>query len=112
MKGRLYYMKIYFEDGKLRHYTQECILIEASDGPSKNISDLKRIMKENPNAIIYTNSIFAFSNDYAWNEELKVPEVYIRYGKYLKFTRIDELTNKELRKAHNIGHMYIAGAFN
>lgn len=104
-------MKIYFEDGKLRHHIQECILIEASDGPSKNISYLKRIMKENPNAIIYTNSIFAFSSDYAWNEKLKVPEVYIRHGEYLKFTRIDELTNKELRKAHNIGRMYIAGAF-
>lgn len=105
-------MKIYFEDGKLRHHTFDCIVIDASDGPSKNISDLNSIMKSNPYATIYTNSIFAFSNDYAWNQKLKVPEVYIRYGEYLKFTRIDELTNKELRKAHNIGHMYIAGAFN
>lgn len=108
-------MKIYFEDGELRHYTQlpfsADIDINANRGVTANIKYLDYFAKCNPNCIIYTNSIFAFNNMYAWNEELKVPEIYIRAGEHMVFTRIDKLTNRELRQGHNLAKMYVAGEF-
>lgn len=108
-------MKIYFEDGTLvtSGYLpfDRCIIVHAESGVSCNISVLDRIKEEDPNAVVYTNSIFAFSNEYAWNEELKVPEIYIRAGVHMVFTRIDQLTARELRQGHNLAHMYVAGEF-
>ena len=109
-------MKIYFEDGELltsNHLPfDQYIVVNAANGISRNISVLNEIKETNPNAIVYTNSIFAISNEYAWNDELKVPEVYIRSGEHMIFTRIDKLTMKELRFAHNLARMYVNGAFN
>jgi hypothetical protein len=108
-------MKIYFEDGELitskylpfgPHYT-----VDATKGVSKNIDELEYFNYFCPNVTVYTNSIFAFSNEYAWNEELKVPEIYIRAGEHMIFTRIDALTTRELRQGHNLAHMYVAGEF-
>ena len=108
-------MKIYFEDGMLvtsgylpftNHYT-----IDAKYGVSSNTASLDTLMECEPDATVYTNSILALSNVYAWNEELKVPEVYIRSGEHMEFTRIDKLTERELRYAHNLAAMYIAGSF-
>ena len=108
-------MKIYFEDGDLRNSTQLPVkvdfIIKANRGVSRNIDDLDLYARCKPDAVIYTNSIFAFSNKYAWNNDLKVPEVYIRAGEHMIFTRIDKLTDKEIREGHNIGKMYINGAF-
>lgn len=108
-------MKIYFEDGELvssrylpiTSYT----IVQAGTGVRNNINTLDLIKESNPNEIIYTNSIFAFSNEYAWNEELKVPEIYIRAGVHMEFIRIDKLTKKELRRGHNLAKMYISGEF-
>lgn len=108
-------MKIYFEDGKLRNTNQLPIkpdfIVNAEEGVNANINYLDNVYHVNPNGIVYTNSIFAFSNQYAWNEELKVPEIYIRTGEHMLFTRIDELTNRELREGHNLAKMYVAGEF-
>lgn len=108
-------MKIYFEDGRLvssRHlafkYDRK---IDAKEGVSTNIIILDIMQKCDPNATIYTNSIFAFSNEYAWNKELEVPEIYIRAGEHMVFTRIDKLTNRELRQGHNLAKLYVAGEF-
>lgn len=108
-------MKIYFEDGELvtsgylpiDHYYK----VDATKGVSANIIRLDGLREFEPNATVYTNSILAFSNEYAWNEELKVPEIYIRAGEHMLFTRIDKLTERELRRAHNLAKMYVAGAF-
>lgn len=108
-------MKIYFEDGQLvtsgylpieYHYS-----IDAKYGVGSNMAQLDTLRECQPDAIVYTNTIFAFSNRYAWNNELKVPEIYIRAGENMTFTRIDMLTSRELRKSHNLEKMYIAGEF-
>lgn len=108
-------MKIYFEDGDLVNSILLPVHIDykvdASRGVTANIDRLDLLNYSKPEAIIYTNSIFAFNNMYAWNEELKVPEIYIRAGEHMVFTRIDKLTNRELRRAHNLAHMYVAGEF-
>ena len=108
-------MKIYFEDGELvtsgylpldKYYK-----VDATKGVSANIVRLDGLREFEPDATIYTNQIVALSNEYAWNEELQVPEIYIRAGEHMIFTRIDELTDRELRRAHNIAKMWLAGAF-
>ena len=108
-------MKIYFEDGALRSLNQISALIDyemdAKNGVSANINFLDELNQEKEDLSIYTNSIFAFNNRYAWNEELKVPEIYIRAGEYMIFTRIDKLTNRELREGHNLAKMYVSGEF-
>lgn len=112
-------MKIYFEDGKLREVNQLPVkndfLVDASYGASSNINILdefkQRETEDGESLIIYTNSIFAFSSWYAWNDKLKVPEIYIRAGEYMVFTRIDKLTNRELKEGHNLAKMYVGGEF-
>ena len=106
-------MKIYFEDGELHrpnsiNFTYG-YLIDAKYGYTMNVSLLRTIKRLHNDATVYTNSLIALSNDFAWNEELGVSEIYLnRNG---EFIRIDKLTDKELRKAHNILKMYIAGKF-
>lgn len=108
-------MKIYFEDGKLRKLNQLPIhvdyTVDATDGVNANFSILDMLNQKEEDITIYTNSIFAFSNQYAWNKDLKVPEIYIRTGEHMVFTRIDELTGRELREGHNLAKLYVAGEF-
>lgn len=108
-------MKIYFEDGELRHYTQipfeVDLAVQSNLGVSQNLYMLDEFLEHQPNATVYTNSILAFNNRYAWNKELKVPEIYIRAGEHMVFTRIDELTNRELRKSHNLMKLYMNNEF-
>ena len=112
-------MKIYFEDGKLRTLNQVPVqldyTIDATNGMSANINILdelkQRETEDGEGLVIYTNSIFAFSNRYAWNEKLKVPEIYIRAGQHMIFKRIDGLTPRELRVGHNLAKMYVSGEF-
>ena len=108
-------MKIYFEDGELRPVWSEIpykidVGIDARFGYSFCEDMLLTFKHNNYDAVVYTNMITALRNEYAWNEELKVSEIYIR-NKDGKFTRINELTEKCLREGHNIMRMYIAGAF-
>lgn len=108
-------MKIYFEDGELRSVNQLSvkpdIVIDAGKGLTDSFRLLDLAKETKPNCIIYTNAITAFSNRYAWNEELKVPEIYIRAGEHLIFTRIDNLTERELREGHALAKLYISGEF-
>ena len=108
-------MKIYFEDGELRHYTQISfevdLAVQANLGVTQNLSMLDCFVKHNPDATVYTNSILALSNKYCWNKDLQVPELYIRAGARMEFTRVDKLTTRELRKGHNLMKLYINGEF-
>lgn len=109
-------MIIFFEDGRLR----DCNLlpfdyeyeIDAKDGYSSNLEELNNIKEITTSSdIIYTNSLVALDNRYCWNAKLGVPELYIRAGANQEFVRVDKLTNKELREAHNLLKMYTNGEF-
>ena len=108
-------MKVYFENGPLlamNSLSLECDhIINAACGYSNNEEAFEKIMAVNPNASIYTNSLAAFINaiHYCWDD--KTFELYIQKGKNGEFTRIDKLTNRELREGHNLLKMWLAGEF-
>lgn len=106
-------MKIYFEDGELHRPNsinfKYRYIVDAGSGYSRNDSLLRFIKFIDNDASVYTNSIIALDNRLAWNEKLKVPEIYLIRDD--KFVRIDELTARELREGHDIMKMYISGEF-
>lgn len=108
-------MKIYFEDGELRNINQLPVkpdfVIDAGKGLTESFHLLDYAKETNPDCAVYTNAITAFDNRYAWNDSLKVPEIYIRAGEHLIFTRIDNLTGRELREGHVLAKLYVAGEF-
>ena len=107
-------MKIYFEDGRLtmaHSLPTDCyVVLDASVGVTSIKNQLDYIQRVYPNAVIYTNSIIAFDNKYAWNEELKVPEVYIRAGEHSIFTPIYKLY-PNIREVNSLAKMWLAGMF-
>ena len=108
-------MKIYFNDGPLYAKTSLDLwcdhMINASTGYSQNEEAFDRLLELKPNCSVYTNSIVALVNaqKYCWNKEQEVFDLYLKNGK--EFVRVDELTDKQLRFAHNIYCMWLAGAF-
>lgn len=109
-------MKIYFEDGALKQDQQSAGVeylysIDAANGYKFCRSMLEYTKYCYPDCTIYTNSIIALSNNYCWNSAENVPELYLRDAKTKKFVRVDKLTDKEIRKPHNLMHMYINSAF-
>ncbi|MBQ8234430.1 MAG: hypothetical protein IJZ36_02455 [Bacilli bacterium] len=117
-------MKIYFEDEELRlndfyneviYKTSESLIvydINASCGVSACINSARYLLAQNKsNIIIYTNCLELFNNRYAWNDELKVPEIYIRHKDTREFVRIDTATERELKEGHNLARLYLAGEF-
>lgn len=107
-------MKIYFEDGALVFNLLEVdcdFRIDAANGHSFCENRLRAAKECYPNCSIYTNSLTALDNRFVWNDELKVPELYLRDRKTLKFVRVDELTDRELREGHALMKMYLNGAF-
>lgn len=71
-------MKIYFEDGRLDNPPFCDYHVNAAEGVRANIFKLDAIKEKELDSVIYTNSIFAFDNTYAWDNELNRPEIYIR----------------------------------
>ena len=111
-------MKIYFEDGQLKTPSEIPTkvgywVVDAGAGFSVCYGRLAAIKEyeraNNAEDIVYTNFSAALNNCFAWNEELRLPEVYLRNNG--KWVRIDQLTNRELRAAHNLEKMWISGAF-
>ena len=110
-------MRIYFEDGPLIvNYTmilppeEPDIMLDAAEGVSHCINVLDNLLRNHKDCVIYTNSIFAFSNHYAWNEKLQLPEIYIRDRNGI-FTNITNFTNRILREGHNLAKLYVGGEF-
>lgn len=111
-------MQVYFEDGAIKPYFKYewDFVIDARDGFTSNEQDFNYI-KETQNSRIstsvYTNSLvpLLYAGKYCWDDDTKTFELYMRKGTDGHFTRIDELTQRELRIAHNIFHMYSGGEF-
>lgn len=112
-------MRILFEDGVLRPILKlrsilkddlDLYVIDARYGPTACTSGLNRVMQINPNAKIYTNYLGALSFDYSWDKENNKCEAYL-YDDEDGWINIQNLTSKELRFAHNIPKMYMAGVF-
>lgn len=108
-------MKVYFEDGKLVDVKQLPVVpdfvIDAADGVTACINLLDNLDKYRRDCVVYTNSIFAFSNRYAWNEKLQLPEIFIRDNEHGLFTNITNFTKRELREGHNLAKLYVGGEF-
>ena len=103
-------MKIYFEDGELNREFKYDFIVDAKYGYTQNDCMLYYIKEEFYDDVsVYTNSLVALSNLYAWNNELKVPEIYLVRNN--DFVRVDKLTNRELREGHNIRKMFMSGEF-
>lgn len=109
-------MKIYFEDGYLnpsgRHAPEDFnFVVNADGGLTNNEKYLEMLLEKIPDASVYTNSLVAVHNRYCWNNILRVPELYIKPEHADEWTRVDQLTNRELREGHNLLKMYWSGEF-
>lgn len=128
-------MKIYFYDGWLE--SKYHFFFEEPDSPTyqKSVVDdcdrrrsfvhyldagggyrfasdfLHDLSVEEPDAVVFTNAITALDNDYAWNDEKNCSEIFLWRDKEQAFVPIQSLTDKEIRKPHNIMKMYMAGTF-
>jgi hypothetical protein len=106
-------MRIYFEDGTLSRPSgpnyQYDYIVDAREGYARNMRRFNAIKNLENDAIVYTNSLVALDNRFAWNSELGVPEVYLVVKD--KFVRIDQLTDRKLKEGHNLMNLYIAGEF-
>ena len=106
-------MKVYFEDHSLSiPYDIEELYctVDAANGPTACFQDLNWYRENKPYAVIYTNFVNALSFDYSWDMINNKCTAYIRNSDGV-WTNIQDLTERELRFAHNIPKMYIAGEF-
>ena len=106
-------MILYFEDGPL--YETKVfydVYIDASDGFSSCRRRFENVSKTyEKNVRVYTNSLYGFSNYFCWDEEKKMPMIYIRdkEGKWINIC--DTCYGREIRYAHNLEKMYLNGCF-
>lgn len=108
-------MKIYFEDGRLELKNEPTVaydcIIDAADGMTANETMFEYMHRVHPDCNVYTNSIIALNNKYCWSDKLGVPELYFRVDKGFPWIRVDKLTDRELRPAHNLLKMTQGGEF-
>lgn len=109
-------MKILFYDGDLRWWVHPANFsnynLNASGGYTNNIKELNAYRDAfGEDTIILTNSIVALDHRYGWNEKENHTDIYFYVESKHDFVRCDELTEKEIRKEHNIMKMFINGVF-
>ena len=104
-------MKIYFYDGDLEDWSDNPLeKIDAKHGPSANLRLLQVLYVVNTEQVI-TNSLVALSHEYGWNHHENHTDIYLWIDELHRFIRIDMLVKKDIKWAHNIEKMYLAGAF-
>lgn len=110
-------MIVYFEDGSITNDSmfvengEELIKVDAGMGYSHCHKKLRYIKDNYPfDTKVYTNSLDAFSNFWCWDNEKKMPMIYIRDDNG-KWKHICEMTDKELRMCHNLEKLYVNCAF-
>ena len=110
-------MIVYFEDGEITNSSlyledgEEAIKVDAAMGYSHCRKRLRYIKDNYPfDIVVYTNSLDAFSNFWCWDDQKKMPMIYIR-NESRKWSLISELTTRELRAGLNLEKLYINGEF-
>ena len=110
-------MIVYFEDGPLN--SRKAFLeigeipfeIDAGMGYSNCRKKLRYVKEYFPfDKKVYTNSLEAFSNFWCWDDVKKIPMIYIR-NENGEWKLISDMTDRELRMAHNLEKLYVNGAF-
>lgn len=110
-------MKILFYDGDIRWWSRPTSfsnynILSASWGYTDNIKELNAYREKfGEDTTILTNSIVALDHRYGWNEKENHTDIYFYVESKHDFVRCDELTEKEIRKEHNIMKMFMNGAF-
>jgi hypothetical protein len=105
-------IKLYFVDGEITAkisrilYGQDSIYLTGLYGYSETLNQLKELTYVK---IIISNLPYLLN--LFWSEESQRHEVYIWQEDLNDFKHISELTNKEIRKEHNIEKMFRNGAF-
>ena len=106
-------MRVYFEDGTLWGLPDidgPYHRVDAAYGPSACFRDLYWYREHEPETQIYTNFVNALSFDFSWDMVKNECAAYIRNSNG-EWTNIQDMTARELRFAHNIPKLYIAGEF-
>lgn len=110
-------MKILFYDGDIRWWACPSIFsnynrLGASWGYTDNIKALELYREKlGEDSTILTNSLVALDHKYGWNEKENHTDIYFYVESKHDFVRCDELTEKEIRKGHNILKMFMNGVF-
>ena len=119
-------MTVLFYDGNLSHVMSPAMwesvtrdfrdrpvrVVDARSGPGRAEEALSDIAaSEDPKCVVVTNSLVALDNDYCWNEETNSCDLYLFNLDIGGFIKAERLTDKEIRRAHNLEKMYRAGAF-
>ena len=111
-------MKILFYDGDIRWWACPTSFsnynrLNASGGYTNNIKTLNLYRdKLGEDTTILTNSLVALDHRYGWNEKENHTDIYFYVESKDDFVRCDKLTEKEIRKEHNIMKMFMNGVFN
>lgn len=102
-------MKIYFYDGDLEDISDSPLeKVDAKYGPSANLRLLQALHAADTKEII-TNSLVALSHEYGYDHHENHTDIHLWIDELHRFIRIDRLTKKDIRWAHNIEKMYLAG---
>lgn len=110
-------MIVYFEDGPLNSCKAFLEIgeipfeIDAGMGYSNCRKELRYVKDNFPfDKKVYTNSLDALSNFWCWDDEKKIPMIYIR-NENREWKLISDMTDRELRMGHNLEKLYVNGAF-
>ena len=98
-----------FKEYGLNINTLPIKIIDAGNGYSQCIEDAEEYKELN--IPVLTNAPYLLSSDYCWNEKTNTFDCFI-LDSYGAWRNLQSLTDKELRKPHNIEKMWRAGAFN
>lgn len=83
--------------------------LDGKEGLRYNVKYAEKIMNTFDDVIFVTNMTYFLNNAIVWNQEVKMPMVWILVDG--KWQHINSLTDKELRHGHNLEKMYINGVF-
>lgn len=123
-------MIVLFEDGRLKRMFRlgnvlngivsgdDIYSLDATVGVTRCRESLDKykefddiVNKENgKHMVLYTNCILALNSQYTWDDSSKMYHLYLRDSDG-QWRNVKEFTHRELRYAHNLMKMYLAGSF-